>query len=127
MSDALRKWLEGINDGVVRLPRCSRCDTWNWYPRPLCRRCGCREVTWVNVGKAGRVHTWTEVVRAVDPVDGLRTPYITALIAPLAAPEVRIPMLLDACGRPPVIGEAVLFEVVETVVGRALAFSQQAC
>ncbi|WP_237710456.1 hypothetical protein [Saccharopolyspora spinosa] len=79
---------------------------------------------WLEVGNVGHVHTWTEVVQAVDTVEGLRTPYVAALITPMGAPDARIPMLAAECARIPAIGEEVAFEVTDTAAGRTITFCQ---
>ena len=38
-------WAAGA-DGELRLQRCATCGYWNHPPKPRCRRCGARELTW---------------------------------------------------------------------------------
>jgi uncharacterized OB-fold protein len=62
----------------------------------------------------------TEVMRAIDSVDGLEPPYVVALVEPVRTPEVRIPMRSKTGVE---IGDHVSFEPVSTPVGPVLEIS----
>ena len=61
------------------LPRCARCESWIWYPRPFCPVCGSREVTWQQAGGEGAVYSVT-VVRSGHGRYGRVVPYIVAYV-----------------------------------------------
>ena len=43
----------------LTIQSCGKCGTKRHYPRPVCDRCYCLDVTWVDVSGRGTVHTWT--------------------------------------------------------------------
>ncbi|MFC9359196.1 Zn-ribbon domain-containing OB-fold protein [Rhodococcus sp. NPDC057014] len=120
MSELLSTWTDGLIRGIPRVPRCEKCGLWNWYPQPSCRSCQVSEFTWHDIGAEGVVHTWTEVMRAIDSVDGLEPPYVVALVEPVRTPGVRIPM---RARRGIGIGDRVAFEPISTPLGPVLEIS----
>jgi uncharacterized OB-fold protein len=80
MFEPLSMWTDGLIRGIPQVPRCENCGLWNWYPQPVCRGCQGADFTWHDIGTEGVVHTWTEVMRAIDSVDGLEPPYVVALV-----------------------------------------------
>ncbi|WP_009480220.1 Zn-ribbon domain-containing OB-fold protein [Rhodococcus sp. JVH1] len=120
MSEPLSTWADGLIRGIPQVPRCEKCGLWNWYPQPTCRGCQGSDFTWQDIGTEGVVHTWTEVLRAIDSVDGLEPPYVVALVEPVQTPGVRIPM---RAARGIGIGDRVVFEPVSTPAGPALEIS----
>ena len=51
-------WDATAEDRLV-LPRCDKCQTWIWYPRPFCPECLSTDVTWTDVSGRGTVYSFT--------------------------------------------------------------------
>ena len=49
---------DGVRNGVLRIPHCRDCAAYHFYPRPLCPHCWSRNIEWVTVSGAGRLHTF---------------------------------------------------------------------
>lgn len=60
------------------IQRCDACDTHQFYPRPLCLKCGALGVRWVEAGGGGVIHSMTIVRVPVTPE--LTPPYVVALV-----------------------------------------------
>lgn len=68
----------GAEAGELRLPRCSGCGLFAWYPRPFCLSCGADDFAWVAVSGSGTIHSQVVVRVAVTPE--LEPPYVVALV-----------------------------------------------
>jgi uncharacterized OB-fold protein len=80
---------EGIAAGELRLPRCSRCQRWQWYPDDAGPDCEGATYEWVSVGGGGTVHTMVRVNRSFLP--GVRAaPYVVGLVELDDAPGIRL-------------------------------------
>lgn len=70
----------GIDDGVLRLQKCTRCEKSIFRPRPLCPHCSSTELAWVPVSGNGRVWSFSVVHRAVSKAFSGVVPYVVALV-----------------------------------------------
>ena len=91
----LAPFFEGCRTGELRIPRCTSCGAWNWYPPIHCRACGGAELRWTRVSGRGRLFTWTIVHRAFQPEFDALVPYTTALVELEEDPSLRLAALLD--------------------------------
>lgn len=71
---------DGLAEQRILIPRCDRCGTWVWYPRPRCTGCLGRELTWTPVDGRGRVHTFTVTRQPIHPAFADETPQIQAMV-----------------------------------------------
>ena len=62
-----RPFWDALAEHRILIPRCDRCDTWVWYPRPRCQSCLGNELTWTTVTGAGTVHTYTVTRQPIHP------------------------------------------------------------
>lgn len=92
---------EGIAQCELRLPRCSACGAWRWYPLAAGPGCPGAHHVWETVSGQAELFTWTRVERPLLP--GVSKPYLTGLVIPTEAPRVRIAARLYCAGEP-VIG-----------------------
>jgi uncharacterized OB-fold protein len=83
-------WTRGLEEGVLRIPRCADCAAWNWYPSALCPKCRSARLVWTPVSPQGRVYSWTRVHRSFTGAPGDQGPFVIGLIVPEDAPGVRI-------------------------------------
>ena len=88
---------QGLRDGVVRLPRCSECDTWCEPGRLICARCHSFSTSWQEVEARGTVFTWIRSHRAFISELDVPAPYVTILVELDEAP-VRLLGILEGAG-----------------------------
>ena len=86
----LREFWAGAAEGELRLPRCASCERWRWYPGPTCPNCGDEELSWVALSGQARVFSWVVVRHAFLPAFRDDVPFVSALVTPDEAPEVRL-------------------------------------
>lgn len=77
-----------IDDERFELQHCHDCDTWIYYPRPICPSCGNGDPEWEEASGEGTIHTYT--VLHVAPVAGYsdETPYVLATIELAEGPRM---------------------------------------
>lgn len=71
---------DALAEGRITIPRCDRCGTWVWYPRPRCQGCLGNELTWTTVSGAGTVHTFTVTRQPIHPAFADETPQVQAIV-----------------------------------------------
>jgi uncharacterized OB-fold protein len=95
----LTPYWEGLARRELRLPQCSVCGRWEWYPLESGPGCPGGRYVWRALGPDATVFTFTRVARPLLP--GVSEPYITGLVVADDAPDVRIAARL--AGDPDVI------------------------
>ena len=66
----------GLREHRLRLQQCAACGKVRHYPRPLCDACYSNEITWIEAGGDGVVHSWTVAHHAFHPAFKADLPYI---------------------------------------------------
>jgi uncharacterized OB-fold protein len=84
----LAPYFAGLAARELRLPRCSACGAWEWYPRAAGPVCAGAKYKWIRIGAGASVFTFSVVERAFLP--GVNQPYVVGLVCPDDAPSVRI-------------------------------------
>ena len=74
----------------LRFQRCSKCNTFRHYPRPLCGECGSFDYDWVQVAPKGTVHSWVTAHRAFHPGFAEELPLAIVIVDVDEAPGIRI-------------------------------------
>jgi hypothetical protein len=71
---------QGVDDGRLRLQRCTGCASYRWPPGPACPSCGSFASEWIDSPGRGTVYSW--VVARVPFADALadQLPYAVGLI-----------------------------------------------
>lgn len=93
----LRPYWEAAGRRELRLPRCSACEKFNWYPQAACAGCGARDFAWVRLSGRAVLFSWAVVRRALHPALAPLQPYVCAIVQIEEDPDVRIvTRLLDA-------------------------------
>lgn len=93
----LKPYWEAARNGEFRLPRCARCEAFNWYPKDVCKSCGGAQFNWVRLSGRGRLFSWAVVRRALHPPLAVFEPYVSALVELEEDAAVRVvTRLLDA-------------------------------
>ncbi len=110
-TDLMRPYWDAIRNNDLRLPACSVCGAWLWYPPESlpCHPNG--HLEWRPVPKTGTVYTFTTVERCLLPGDHKDdTPYTNALVELDNVPGVRlVTILINLNGTPPKIGMRVRY------------------
>ena len=71
---------EGCDQGELRLQVCSECQTFQWFPRVLCKACGSRQLVWQHSDGHGQLVTYTVVRRPMNADLAGDVPYVLAVI-----------------------------------------------
>lgn len=75
-----KPYWDGLNEGRLRLQRCSACGKVRHYPRPLCDACYAFEHEWIDASGRGRVHSWTVAHHPFHPGFKPDLPYVLATV-----------------------------------------------
>jgi len=103
---------EGIDEGQLRLPRCSVCGAWEWYPNPAGPACEGAELEWVELPGTGTVFSYTVVRRPFAPATtAADVPTAIVLVELDGAAGTRL--LGNRIDGTPVIGGRVATQIVE--------------
>ena len=95
--EATREFWQAASEGRLVIPRCSACQTWNWYPGEFCRACHDGALAWTPVSGRGTLFSWAAVDRAFVPAFSEQVPYLTGLVALAEEPAVRLVTRLVDC------------------------------
>ena len=79
-SDLARPFWDAVEAEELRLPRCSVCGKWQWYPDEAGTDCPEGELRWESVSTTGTVHTFTRVERAFLPGGTGDVPFVVGFI-----------------------------------------------
>ena len=74
----------------LRIPRCTACGIWIWYPRAACPACGADAIAWTATSGRGTIFSFAVVRRALWEPYASFVPYATGLVALAEDPAVRI-------------------------------------
>jgi uncharacterized OB-fold protein len=55
----VKPFWEATAQNRLLLPRCDKCQTLIWYPRPFCPRCASTSVTWIEASGRGTIYSFT--------------------------------------------------------------------
>ncbi|KKL83893.1 hypothetical protein LCGC14_1970180 [marine sediment metagenome] len=88
--EELAPYWEGLRRHEVRLPRCSRCGKFFWYPQHICSVCWTWSLKWVVIRPCGTLFSWTVIHHAFHPLFASALPIHLGMVEPIDAPEVRL-------------------------------------
>jgi uncharacterized OB-fold protein len=63
-----------------RLPRCTACGAFDWYPKGECRQCRGRDFDWALLSGRGTLFSWAVVHRALHKPLAPIAPYVSAIV-----------------------------------------------
>ena len=108
----------GAARGELRLPRCTSCERFRWYPEDVCRHCGEQApVAWTTASGRGVLFSWVVVTHAFLKPFASKVPFVSALVAIDEDPEVRLPTQIVDCDP-----DALSFDMPVMVTFRPLSF-----
>lgn len=111
-AELARGFWAGVQAGEFRLPRCTGCGSWQWYPQQTGPHCAEASTEWVTLAGTGTVFTHTTVRHPFLPdatADDL--PFTVVIVEPDGAPGVRVVGDL-AEGAVPGVGQRVAMTLV---------------
>lgn len=73
----------------LEIPQCVACTRFVWYPEAECPSCG-GSLEWRPVSGQATLFSWAVVERVFLPAFAAQVPYVTALVALVEDPSVRI-------------------------------------
>jgi uncharacterized OB-fold protein len=87
---------DGAQIGEFRLPRCTACGRFDWYPTGQCRGCSGDAIVWTALSGRGFLHSWAVVHRALHPPLNPLGTYISAIVRIAEDPQTRfVTRLID--------------------------------
>lgn len=89
-SPLFERHFDGLRKGRVQFPVCESCDTVNWYPLLLCRKCQSDSFRWTAVSGPARLWSWTVVRRPFAAQWVGKVPYVVGLVEFDALPGTRL-------------------------------------
>jgi uncharacterized protein len=90
-SDLTRPFWEGVAAGELRLPRCSACGAYQWYPLAVVEHGDGGFFEWTPVAASGTVFTHTTVRRPFLPgASKADVPYTVVVVELDGVPGVRL-------------------------------------
>lgn len=92
-----REYWAGAAEGELRMPRCTACGNFAWYPDGKCRSCGGSEVAWEKVSGRGKLFTWVVLEHAFLPQYAKQLPFVSALVTLEEDEGVRVPTRIVDC------------------------------
>jgi hypothetical protein len=93
---AVAPFFAGSAAGELRIPRCSACARFDWYPHDECPACG-GPLAWDAMRGRATLFSWAVVRRAFLPAFEAMVPFVTALVALDDDPAVRLcTLVVDA-------------------------------
>lgn len=93
LTTGLEPYWQGLERRELRLPRCSVCGRWAWYPAAGGPSCQGGRYIWQALSPGAVVFTLTRVHRPL--LAGVTEPYVTGLVIPDDAPGVRLATRFD--------------------------------
>jgi uncharacterized protein len=110
VSDHTQPFWDGVAAGELRLPRCSACQSWQWYPLSGTPHCGGATIDWTPVRPLGTIFTFTVVRRPFLPgASKTDVPIVSIIVELDDSPGLRLVGRL-ADGIEPRIGMRVIGE-----------------
>jgi uncharacterized OB-fold protein len=81
---------EGATAGELRIPRCTSCRSWVWYPKDECPNCRSTTMPWTAASGRATLYSWAVVHHTFLPAFADLVPYVTGLAALDDDPAVRV-------------------------------------
>lgn len=110
---------QSVENNVLSLCWCDRCNDAVWYPELSCPSCG-QATTWKPLSGRATLLSWTVVRRPMNP--DFAVPYMPALVLPEEAPHARLVTQMVDCSPDDLrcdMSVKVLFRKLETRSGES--------
>lgn len=81
----------------LRVQQCRACESFRFYPGPICPSCGSTANLWQRVSGRGEVYSYVVVRRAAHPAFAGDVPYVVALVELEGTGGIRLPARIVDC------------------------------
>jgi uncharacterized OB-fold protein len=88
-----KPYWDSIAAHAMKLQRCTRCETFRFYPTPVCPHCFSTDFTWERVSDEGRLYSFSVVHKPVTEDFEPETPYVVALVTLAEGPTLMTNLL----------------------------------
>jgi uncharacterized OB-fold protein len=85
-----KEFWSGAAAGELRIPRCTGCGRYQWYPLVRCRRCGDTGWQWAVMSGSATLFSWVVVDHAFLPQFRDQVPFVPGLVALDEDPAIRL-------------------------------------
>lgn len=85
---ATEPYWAGVRESRLRLPFCTSCDKFHFYPRSFCPHCGAASIEWREASGRGHVHSFTVVYRPPSPAFAAHVPYVVGIVSLEEGPQM---------------------------------------
>ena len=107
-SPVVAPFWEALDRGELRLPACSECGRWQWYPGEAVVCHPGAPLDWREVAGTGRLYTFTTVERAFLPGGADDVPFVVGLVELDGVVGPRLVTVLEVeGGGEPAVGDRV--------------------
>lgn len=83
-----KPYWDSIAAHAMKLQRCTRCETFRFYPTPVCPHCFSTGFTWEPVSGDGHLYSYSVVHKPVTEDFEPDTPYVVALVTLAEGPTL---------------------------------------
>ncbi len=102
---------EGTKAHKLMLPYCAVCDSYDFYPRPFCRKCFSWDIEWKEASGKGKIATYVINHRGPRGFQD-RTPYVIAVVELDEGPRLMTNLVMDEAPTPDNVSVMADVEVV---------------
>lgn len=88
VSEESKPYWDSVAAHAMQLQRCARCDSFRFYPTPVCPHCFSTEARWAPVSGAATLYSYSVVHKPVTEAFAAETPYVVALVTLAEGPTL---------------------------------------
>jgi uncharacterized OB-fold protein len=88
VTEESRPYWDSVAAHAMKLQRCSRCETFRFYPTMVCPHCFSTGFTWEPIGGAARLYSFSVVHKPVTEAFEAESPYVVALVTLAEGPTL---------------------------------------
>ncbi|HVY96755.1 MAG TPA: OB-fold domain-containing protein [Solirubrobacterales bacterium] len=88
-----KPYWDSIAAHAMKLQRCTRCETFRFYPTPVCPHCHSTSFTWEPVSGDARLYSYSVVHKPVTEAFEAEVPYVVALVTLAEGPTLMTNLL----------------------------------
>lgn len=83
-----KPYWDSVAAHAMKLQRCIRCETFRFYPTPVCPHCFSTAFTWEPIAGTARLFSYSVVHKPVTEDFEAETPYVVALVTLAEGPTL---------------------------------------
>ncbi len=93
VTEESRPYWDSVAAHAMRLQQCTRCDTFRFYPTPVCPHCFSTGVRWEPVSGRASLYSYSVVHKPVTEAFAAEVPYVVALVTLAEGPTLMTNLL----------------------------------